>query len=103
MKFWLGSLVFCNWPAFSCPWPKLSFLVGVDMPLYLEVAIHTNYELELSLHVSLKMHRCAVFIHTPNGRLLELFEQDVADFVSLQRSTPDRTLYQLRRCAYYPH
>ena len=92
MKLALKTLLFfyCC-PAWSCQWPELSFLVGVEKPPYIEVATHAGYELELLRQVSLKMHRCAVFIHTPNGRLLELFEQGVADFVSLQRSTPDGT------------
>lgn len=89
MKLAVTAVLFCCWPALSCPWPELNFLVGVEKPPYIEVATRTGYELELLQQVSLRMHRCAVFIHTPNGRLLELFKQGVADFVSLQRNTPD--------------
>ena len=82
-------MLFCCWPVLSCPWPELSFLVGVEKPPYIEVDTKQGYELELLQQVSLKMQRCAVFIHTPNGRLFELFKQGIADFVSLQRTEPE--------------
>ncbi|HBN87623.1 substrate-binding periplasmic protein [Rheinheimera aquimaris] len=101
MKYAVTTLLlFCCWPAQPCQWPELSFLVGVEKPPYIEVATQSGYELELLQQVSLKMHRCAVFIHSPNGRLLELFKQGVADFASLQRSTPDGTYATLPYISY---
>lgn len=89
MRLWKAVMLLYCWPALSCQWPELTFLVGVNKPPYIEVATQTGYELELLQQVSLKMHRCAVFLHTPNGRLLELFKQGQADFVSLQRTLPE--------------
>ena len=101
MKYAVTTLLlFCCWPAQPCQWPELSFLVGVEKPPYIEVATQSGYELELLQQVSLKMHRCAVFIHSHNGRLLELFKQGVADFASLQRSTPDGTYATLPYISY---
>lgn len=100
MKFAVTALLFFCWPAWSCQWPELTFLVGVEKPPYIEVASRSGYELELLQKVSNKMHRCAVFVHTPNGRLLELFKQGVADFVSLQRTTPDGTYATLPYISY---
>ncbi|MDP5150529.1 substrate-binding periplasmic protein [Rheinheimera baltica] len=76
------------WPALSCQWPSLTFLVGVEKPPYIDVATQKGFELELLQRVSLKLQRCAVFLHTPNGRLLDLFNKGQADFVSLQRTVP---------------
>lgn len=89
MRLWTTVILLYCCPALSCQWPELTFLVGVNKPPYIEVATQTGYELELLQQVSQKMHRCAVFLHTPNGRLLELFKQGQADFVSLQRTVPD--------------
>ena len=70
-------LLFGCWPAQSCQWPELSFLVGVEKPPYIEVATQSGYELELLQQVSLKMHRCAVFIHSPNAS-----EQNFTEYAS---------------------
>lgn len=89
MKFLLGSLwLFCA-PLWACSGPELAILVGVDKPPYIAVKQQSGFELELLKTVSQQLGRCAKFLHVPNGRLLELYQQGQGDLVSLQRSVPD--------------
>lgn len=86
--FFSSLLLFCC-PLSACEWPTLTFLVGVDKPPYIRVDDKTGFELELLQQVSERIERCASFIHTPNGRLLELYQQGVADIVTLQQAKPE--------------
>lgn len=86
--FYASVLLWCC-PLAACDWPELSFLVGVDKPPYIDVSNQSGFELELLQQVSLRIERCASFIHTPNGRLLELYQQGVADLVTLQQAKPE--------------
>lgn len=65
---------------------QLDILVGVEKPPYIKITTQTGYELELLRAVTKRMGYDSHFIHVPNGRLLELFNEGVADLVSLQRS-----------------
>lgn len=89
MARFFGALLLCCCPALACEWPALTFLVGVDKPPYIQVKDQTGFELELLQQVSERIERCASFIHIPNGRLLELYQQGVADIVTLQQTRPE--------------
>jgi polar amino acid transport system substrate-binding protein len=64
---------------------QLQLLVGVEKPPYIKMATQTGYELELLSAVVKRMGFDSQFIHVPNGRLLDLFNEGQADMVSLQR------------------
>jgi len=88
MRLLWGVLLLLCAKVQACDWPELTMLVGVEKPPYIEVASQSGFELELLQQVSLRLRRCAVFLHVPNGRLLELYQQGQADLVSLQRTVP---------------
>ncbi len=67
---------------------QLQLLVGVEKPPYIKVSTQTGYELELLSAVVKRMGFDCQFIHVPNGRLLDVFNEGQADLVSLQRSAP---------------
>ena len=68
---------------------QLQLLVGVEKPPYIKMATQTGYELELLSAVVKRMGFDSQFIHVPNGRLLDVFNEGQADLVSLQRSAPE--------------
>ncbi|WP_337881319.1 transporter substrate-binding domain-containing protein [Rheinheimera sp.] len=89
MQFWLCIIGIWCLPLWACSGPELAILVGVDKPPYIDIKSQSGFELELLKHVSQQTGRCARFLHVPNGRLLEQFNEGQADLVSLQRTVPD--------------
>lgn len=84
---YLGMICLVLW-AGSVQAQQLQILVGVEKPPYIKVASKSGYELELLSAVVKRMGFDSQFIHVPNGRLFDLFNEGQADLVSLQRSTP---------------
>lgn len=68
---------------------SLQILVGVEKPPYIQVNTKTGFELELLRAVAQRMGYQAEFIHVPNGRLLDLFQEGQGDLVSLQNRPVD--------------
>lgn len=63
---------------------KLTFVVGIDKAPYIHIANSSGYELELLKLLAQQLGYSARFVHVPNGRLLDTFQDGIGDIVTLQ-------------------
>jgi polar amino acid transport system substrate-binding protein len=63
---------------------KLTFIVGIDKAPYIHIASSSGYELELLKLLAKQLGYSARFVHVPNGRLLDTFQDGIGDIVTLQ-------------------
>jgi polar amino acid transport system substrate-binding protein len=63
---------------------KLTFVVGIDKAPYIHIANSSGYELELLKLLAQQLGYNARFVHVPNGRLLDTFQDGIGDIVTLQ-------------------